>query len=242
MSLHFSANQYDQAFHPKRLQNWEVPKQFRERPRAFDGFTQIVASNRGHLLQGVKRSRESPWGNFVGTWDMPLHIPGNKMMNSTARAFHSQVRLERCKTDGDIILSGKLKRPHVPDPLPVKADMDADKGLEGVPPKPLDPIPPSSPLAPLDPITASNIAVNGSQRSGAKNPEPITRASPKLAPISPAGRPATGAKTPIDWPRPASRVKSASPKGSPEPELQQLSAAKSPVNWPSPKEQEKLAA
>lgn len=49
---------------------------FLQRPRAFDGFTQIVANNRGHLLSGVKRSRESPWGNFVGTWDMPLNIPG----------------------------------------------------------------------------------------------------------------------------------------------------------------------
>jgi hypothetical protein len=118
--------------------------------------------------------------------------------------------------------------------LPVKADKEADKNLEGVPPKPLD-IPSTPPLAPIDPMpVTSNIAVNGS-RSGAKNPEPITRASPKLAPI----------KTPIDWPRPASRVKSASPKiASPEPELQRLSAAKSPVNWPSPKsvEPEKVAA
>ena len=125
----------------------------------------------------------------------------------------------------------------VPDPLPIKADREADKGLEGIPPKPLDPI------TTLDPITASNVAVNGS-RSGAVNPEPITRASPKLAPISPASRPKTPSprtKTPIDWPRPASRVKSASPKiGSPDPELQQLAAAKTPVNWPSPKSVEPI--
>jgi hypothetical protein len=49
---------------------------FFQRPRAFVGFTQIVASDKGHLLPGVKRSRESPWGTFVGTWDMPLKIPG----------------------------------------------------------------------------------------------------------------------------------------------------------------------
>jgi len=35
-----------------------------------------VANNRGHLLPGVKRSRESPWGTFIGTYDMPLSIPG----------------------------------------------------------------------------------------------------------------------------------------------------------------------
>lgn len=30
MSTHFSANQYEQAFAAKRLQNWEIPKQFKE--------------------------------------------------------------------------------------------------------------------------------------------------------------------------------------------------------------------
>ncbi|KAK3106914.1 hypothetical protein FSP39_002852 [Pinctada imbricata] len=256
MSLHFSANQYDQAFDPHRLQNWEVPSIYRQRPRAFEGFTQIVANDRGHLLKGVKRSRESPWGAFVGTWDMPLKIPGNNMTNSTARTFHAMQRLERCKTDGDIILRGKLKIPHVPDPLPVKMDKAADKNLAGVPP------------APLGDVNLSAV------RSGAVNPEPITQlsGSPKLAPISPklapiSPKPASaGARTPLNWPRPGSKL---SPKpmsplvakvptlpaptgaattnvavaGSPEPELQALTA-KSPVNWPSPKSAEppKMAA
>ena len=48
-----------------------------QRPSSYEGFTQIIANDRGHLQQGVPRSQDSPWGNFVGTWDMPLKIPGN---------------------------------------------------------------------------------------------------------------------------------------------------------------------
>ena len=28
-----------------------------------------MSNDRGHLLAGVPRSKESPWGNFKGTWD-----------------------------------------------------------------------------------------------------------------------------------------------------------------------------
>ncbi|XP_071481506.1 protein Flattop homolog [Diadema antillarum] len=77
MSSHFSANQYDQAFNSKRGQNWQIPKTYKERPSCYEGFTQIIANDRGHLKPGVPRSKDSPWGGFVGTWDMPLKIPGN---------------------------------------------------------------------------------------------------------------------------------------------------------------------
>jgi len=77
MSTHFSANQYEDAFNGKRLQNWTVPHTYKERPSSLEGYTQIVANDRGHLLPGVPKSKQSPWGEFVGTWDMPLRIPGN---------------------------------------------------------------------------------------------------------------------------------------------------------------------
>jgi len=70
MATHFSANQYEQAFAAQRLQNWQLPQKFKERPSALDGFTQTIANDRGHLLAGVPRSKASPWGEFVGTWDM----------------------------------------------------------------------------------------------------------------------------------------------------------------------------
>ena len=49
---------------------------FFQRPSSKDGFTQIVSTNRGHLLPGVPRSHTNPWGNFVNTWDLPKKIPG----------------------------------------------------------------------------------------------------------------------------------------------------------------------
>uniref|UniRef100_H2YQV8 Protein Flattop n=1 Tax=Ciona savignyi TaxID=51511 RepID=H2YQV8_CIOSA len=75
MSSHFSANQYEDAFNPKKLINWTVPRKHKERPSTLEGFTQIIANDRGHLRNGVPRSNESPWGTFMGTWDMPRKIP-----------------------------------------------------------------------------------------------------------------------------------------------------------------------
>ncbi|XP_060578209.1 protein Flattop homolog isoform X2 [Ruditapes philippinarum] len=224
MSLHFSANQYDKEFKPKLLQNWEVPRQYRERPRAFVGFTQIVASDKGHLLPGVKRSRESPWGTFVGTWDMPLKIPGNSMTNCTARTENAMMRLERIKTDGDIVLKGKLKQCNIPSPLPVKMDIEADKNL---------------PVHPAVAETALGGSGNG-VRSGAMNPEPISTVG---VPASPGIKTPVKPCTPnIDWPRPASqRAKSASPKlaaqKSPLPAIMSPAPgtpSKADFKWPSP--------
>jgi hypothetical protein len=36
----------------------------------------VIADNRGHLLPGVERSKRSPFGEFIGTWDLPKKIPG----------------------------------------------------------------------------------------------------------------------------------------------------------------------
>lgn len=242
MSLHFSSNQYNNAFYPKKLQNWQISSEYRERPRAFDGFTQIVANNRGHLLPGVKRCRDSPWGTFVGTWDMPLKIPGNT--NPTARTGDSVERLLRSKTDGEIVLRGKLKRCKVPDPLPVKEDVKADNALDNLP------------IAPFETVVSG--ADGSLARSGAVNPEPLST-SPKG---SKQGTPKAGSRvlTPLgskpvtpalNWPDPRSPPRSAGSRRSPkvatpqqnvttnaldaiEPELQRLSV-RTPINWPSPK-------
>eukprot|EP00073_Rattus_norvegicus_P051999 XP_017454383.1 PREDICTED: protein Flattop isoform X2 [Rattus norvegicus] len=49
-----------------------------------EGYTQIIANDRGHLLPSVPRSKASPWGSYIGTWQMPLKIPPAKA-NLTAR-------------------------------------------------------------------------------------------------------------------------------------------------------------
>lgn len=84
MATHFSANQYENAFAAKRLQNWETPASFKERPSQLDGFTRPIANNRGHLLQGISRSQKCPWGGFAGTWDSNQNkksIPGGPFKN-----------------------------------------------------------------------------------------------------------------------------------------------------------------
>ncbi|WAR05505.1 FLTOP-like protein [Mya arenaria] len=238
MSLHFSANQYEKNFKPTLLQNWEVPRAYRERPRAFVGFTQIVASDRGHLLTGVKRSRESPWGTHIGTWDMPIKIPGNNMMNATARTENATLRLERIKSDGDIMLGGKLKQCKVPSPLPVKADKNADKTL--------------SPKAANGATQLSPMGPGSGFRSGAQAPLPISSVD---VPASPGIQMPVKPVTPnIDWPRPASqgyRVKSASPNMAAQSPLPAITSPKvltppgtpqKDFKWPSPKPAEPLAA
>ncbi|KAK3547141.1 hypothetical protein QTP86_015609 [Hemibagrus guttatus] len=90
MSSSFSANQYDNAFKSNKLQNWTVPKHYKNEPSSVEGHTVFIATDRGHLLPGVKRG--SPWTSFQGTWDLPRHIPPVHL-NPTARSREGQQRL-----------------------------------------------------------------------------------------------------------------------------------------------------
>lgn len=74
MSLNFSANQFEEEFKPARLRNWEVPKWFPKHPCQNHGTTHVISNERGHLLPGVPRCPCGPWGDFVGTWDLPKKI------------------------------------------------------------------------------------------------------------------------------------------------------------------------
>ena len=52
----------------------------------------IVADDRGHLLPGIERSKRSPFGEFIGTWDLPKRIPGPyhvHPMGRTEKNFNS---------------------------------------------------------------------------------------------------------------------------------------------------------
>lgn len=64
MASNFSANQYEQAFSPKSLCNWQVPHWYPKYPRRRTDVTRFIANDRGHLLPNVERPRSSPWGNF----------------------------------------------------------------------------------------------------------------------------------------------------------------------------------
>uniref|UniRef100_A0A9J8BWJ4 Protein Flattop n=1 Tax=Cyprinus carpio carpio TaxID=630221 RepID=A0A9J8BWJ4_CYPCA len=92
MSTSYSANQYESAFKSQKLQNWTVPKHFKERPSAAEGQTTFIATDRGHLLSSVRTKRGSAWPAFQGTWDLPRCFPPASI-NPTARSQEGQDRL-----------------------------------------------------------------------------------------------------------------------------------------------------
>ncbi|XP_057302252.1 protein Flattop homolog [Hydractinia symbiolongicarpus] len=103
MSTHYSANQYENAFAANRLQNYEVPNRYKEHPSPKEGFTRPISNDRGHLLPGVARSSESPWGNFKGTWDDHMDCRRTKhfqkTLTSSQKAFmrNSQQNDKMCE-------------------------------------------------------------------------------------------------------------------------------------------------
>uniref|UniRef100_A0A8B9T1I0 Protein Flattop n=1 Tax=Anas platyrhynchos TaxID=8839 RepID=A0A8B9T1I0_ANAPL len=117
--------QYEDAFSAARLQNWE-------RPTPRDGSTQILVNDRGHLLPSVPRSQASPWGSFLGTWDMPSRIPPAKL-NLTARSGPRRRPPHR--------LPPRLHRPHR------SLQRAPGRGHRQAPQNP--PLLPSAPLTPL---------------------------------------------------------------------------------------------
>ncbi|XP_074930899.1 protein Flattop [Phalacrocorax aristotelis] len=92
MAARYGAGQYEDAFSPHRLQNWSVPRPGRQHPSLREGSTLIVANDRGHLLRTVPRSQASPWGRFVGTWEMPPRIPPARL-DLTSRSATAAARL-----------------------------------------------------------------------------------------------------------------------------------------------------
>ncbi|KAM6325725.1 protein Flattop [Alca torda] len=92
MAARYGAGQYEDAFSPHRLQNWSVAPPGRQRPSLREGSTLIVANDRGHLLPDVPRSQASPWGMFVGTWEMPSRIPPARL-DLTSRSAAAAGRL-----------------------------------------------------------------------------------------------------------------------------------------------------
>ncbi|XP_017090668.2 protein Flattop homolog [Drosophila bipectinata] len=73
MSLHFSAQQFEDRFRGRRLSNWEYPRFAPPRPRTIRAKVKILAGQDGHLLPGVRREGNS-FGHYRGTYELPLKI------------------------------------------------------------------------------------------------------------------------------------------------------------------------
>ncbi|CAF0818405.1 unnamed protein product [Didymodactylos carnosus] len=95
MSRSYSANQYEKAFDPKRLQMYLIPKdQLGQHPKraAAMNSTNFITDNNGRLLPGIEKTNRNPWGEFIGTWDLPKRIPGPfhiQPMGRTEKNFNS---------------------------------------------------------------------------------------------------------------------------------------------------------
>ncbi|XP_072284587.1 protein Flattop [Pyxicephalus adspersus] len=122
MATHYSANQYQNAFDSSRLQNWTIPKAYKERPSTHDGFTQFIANDRGHLLPGVPRAKASPWGTFLGTWDMPLKIPPAKLSLTSRSAGASKRLMEWIEKSEPLISACNGLRPTITGKVPTNKD------------------------------------------------------------------------------------------------------------------------
>ncbi|XP_053822716.1 protein Flattop [Vidua chalybeata] len=80
--------------------------------------TPFIANDRGHLLPHVRRSQVSPWGTFLGTWDMPARIPPARL-DLSARQPRAAARLARERPPGlstacnglRTRVTGKLQKP-----------------------------------------------------------------------------------------------------------------------------------
>ncbi|XP_077584732.1 protein Flattop isoform X2 [Stigmatopora nigra] len=122
MSSRYSANQYDDAFNPKRLQNWCLTKPEFKAPTARKGCTKFVADNNGHLLPGTVK-KGSAWPEFKGTWDLPARIPVQKI-NPTSRSVEGIQRLRAWGLDPDVMTPGPPRGSKITDasPNPNKKD------------------------------------------------------------------------------------------------------------------------
>ncbi|XP_063982107.1 protein Flattop [Diachasmimorpha longicaudata] len=74
MSQHWHGHWTDDTFKPRRLCNWQVPNWHPKWPARHCRITKVQVDDSGRFLPGVRRPQSSPWGNFKGTWDLPLKI------------------------------------------------------------------------------------------------------------------------------------------------------------------------
>ncbi|XP_049737013.1 protein Flattop [Elephas maximus indicus] len=113
MATNYSANQYEKAFSPKYLQNWSPAKPTKQSISSHEGYTQIIANDRGHLLPSVPRSKASPWGSFMGTWQMPLKIPPARV-TLTSRTIAGAASLTKwIQKNPDLLKASNGLRPEI---------------------------------------------------------------------------------------------------------------------------------
>ncbi|XP_054443830.1 protein Flattop [Pteronotus mesoamericanus] len=113
MATNYSANQYEEAFSPKHLRNWAPPRPTKQSIPSHEGYTQIIANDRGHLLPSVPRSKASPWGSFLGTWQMPLKIPPARVTLTSRTAAGAASLTAWMRKNPDFLKASDGLRPEI---------------------------------------------------------------------------------------------------------------------------------
>ncbi|XP_017370634.1 protein Flattop [Cebus imitator] len=126
MATNYSANQYEKAFSSKYLQNWSPAKPTKECISSHEGYTQIIANDRGHLLPSVPRSKANPWGSFMGTWQMPLKIPPARVTLTSRTTAGAASLTKWIQKNPDLLKASNGLRPEI---LGKSHDPDSQKTL-----------------------------------------------------------------------------------------------------------------
>ncbi|XP_027710600.1 protein Flattop [Vombatus ursinus] len=113
MASNYSANQFENSFAPNYLRNWCIAKDDKKRPETHDGYTQIIANDRGHLLPSVPRSKTSPWGTFMGTWQMPLQIPPARITLTSRSTAAANRLINWVQKNPDLLNASNGLRPEI---------------------------------------------------------------------------------------------------------------------------------
>ncbi|XP_006895616.1 PREDICTED: UPF0740 protein C1orf192 homolog [Elephantulus edwardii] len=113
MATNYSANQYEKAFSPRSLRNWSPAKPTKESISSQEGYTQIIANDRGHLLPSVPRSKASPWGSFMGTWQMPLKIPPARVTLTSRTVAGADSLTKWIQKNPDLLTASNGLRPEI---------------------------------------------------------------------------------------------------------------------------------
>ncbi|XP_058165990.1 protein Flattop [Dasypus novemcinctus] len=185
MATNYSANQYEKAFSPKYLQNWSPAKPTKESISSHEGYTQIIANDRGHLLPSVPRSKANPWGSFMGTWQMPLKIPPARVTLTSRTTAGAASLTKWIQKNPDLLKASNglhpeiLGKPHDPDNQKKLGKKSATKTVQQAPSPTLIPNSPAKTLSSPDAPQSAHPSAGHTP-----GPQSLTN-SPKSPPGSP---------------------------------------------------------
>ncbi|CAH0560722.1 unnamed protein product [Brassicogethes aeneus] len=122
---------YDQAFRPKNLKNWEVPKAQNHRPAQKTGPTKIISNSRGHLLPNIPKIKDIPWSGYYGAWDLPKKINRKTANEINGLGYLRPLTKKKHEIIQEIINNAEVK--NIPNPVFKNEDKKDDEIKAAVP-------------------------------------------------------------------------------------------------------------